>query len=142
MQQLNGVRLVQLDATNDLPFTERSFDRVLVDAPCSGTGTLRRNPEIRWKLRPDDICALSLRQRQILSNAARLLKSSGRLVYSTCSVEREENEDVVNDFLRNHQGFTFAPLESQRDAKSNVLRTWPHREGSDGFFLTAFEKKS
>jgi 16S rRNA (cytosine967-C5)-methyltransferase len=85
---------VQLDATRPLPFGA-VFDRILVDAPCSGTGTLGRNPEIRWRIQPEDLPAYAERQRAILRNALACLKPGGRLVYATCSLEPEENERVV-----------------------------------------------
>ena len=122
LHQLEGIKPVILDATQQLPFWPESFDKVLVDAPCSGTGTLRRNPEIRWRLLPADIPALAEQQKRILSMAVKMVKPGGRLVYSTCSVEREENEEVIAELgLR--------PLET--------IRTWPHRDGCDGFFITA-----
>lgn len=125
LHQLKGIRRLILDATNSLPFRAESFDKVLVDAPCSGTGTLRRNPEIRWRLSPDDIPVLAASQKQILRHAVRVLKPGGRLVYSTCSVEREENEEVI------------AEVDNLRLLKT--FRTWPHIDGSDGFFIGAFE---
>jgi 16S rRNA (cytosine967-C5)-methyltransferase len=87
------------DATRPLPFP-RVFDRILVDAPCSGTGTLARNPEIRWRLTPEDIHRQQERQKLILANAMEALKPGGRLVYSTCSLEAEENEDVTAAVVR------------------------------------------
>ncbi|MBL8174694.1 MAG: hypothetical protein JNK48_08490 [Bryobacterales bacterium] len=103
MHRLAGMRelgcdLVQVDAAAALPFG-RCFDRVLVDAPCSGTGTLARNPEIRHRLRAEDLADLHNRQVRILSNAIQCLKPGGVLVYSTCSLEPEENEDVVREAL-------------------------------------------
>jgi 16S rRNA (cytosine967-C5)-methyltransferase len=89
-----GCALVTLDGTRPLPFGS-GFDRILVDAPCSGTGTLARNPEIKWRLRPSDLPDLQERQVRLLRNALELLKPGGRLVYSTCSLEREENEAVI-----------------------------------------------
>lgn len=89
-----GIPIVTLDAAKPLPF-DACFDRILVDAPCSGTGTLARNPEIKWRLQPTDILDLRNRQIAILRNALARLAPGGRLVYSTCSLEREENEDVV-----------------------------------------------
>jgi 16S rRNA (cytosine967-C5)-methyltransferase len=108
-----------------LPFERESFDRVLVDAPCSGTGTLRSNPEIRWRLAPDDFASFARQQKQILSKAVEVLKPGGRLIYSTCSVEREENEEVI---------------ETVDLQVIKTLRTWPHREGADGFFVGIFQK--
>jgi 16S rRNA (cytosine967-C5)-methyltransferase len=86
---------VRLDAGEALPFGP-VFDRILVDAPCSGTGTLARNPEIKWRLGPADIGAHAARQKKILAHALGALKPGGRLVYSTCSLEKRENEDVVH----------------------------------------------
>ena len=125
LHQLEGIRPVLLDAAEQLPFRRETFDRVLVDAPCSGTGTLRRNPEIRWRLSPDDIPVLAAQQKRILRNAIEIVKPGGRLVYSTCSVEREENEEVIAECR-------LSPIET--------IRTWPHRDGSDGFFIAALEK--
>jgi len=90
-----GVPVLALDARDPLPFTTK-FDRILIDAPCSGTGTLARNPEIKWKLEPEDFPDLQERQLAILRNALTHLSPDGMLVYSTCSLEREENEDVVS----------------------------------------------
>lgn len=126
LHELDNIEPVLLDAAQELPFWNGSFDKVLVDAPCSGTGTLRRNPEIRWRLSPADIPALAEQQKRILGMAMKMVKPGGRLVYSTCSVEREENEEVVAEF-------GLHPLET--------IRTWPHREGSDGFFVTVFERR-
>jgi 16S rRNA (cytosine967-C5)-methyltransferase len=89
-----GVHLVALDGTRPLPFA-RLFDRILVDAPCSGTGTLGRNPEIKWRLRPEDLDDLSRRQGALLANARAALAPGGLLAYSTCSLEPEENEGVA-----------------------------------------------
>lgn len=133
------------DATKPLPFAGQSFDRVLLDAPCSGTGTLRRNPEIRYRLRPDDVSGLVEQQKQMLARAATVVRPGGRLLYSTCSVEPEENERVVDQFAANHSAFraikpasafpSFMPHSS-----SFQLRLWPHRQGSDGFFIAAYER--
>ncbi|MDQ5845915.1 MAG: 16S rRNA (cytosine(967)-C(5))-methyltransferase RsmB [Acidobacteriota bacterium] len=143
-QGLNSLRLLALDGLQPLPFAEKTFDSVLVDAPCTGTGTLRRNPEIRWRISPADIRDLSARQTQLLLNAAETVKPGGRLVYSTCSVEPEENEDVRQLFLENRQDFR--PVELQIDSalvtSAGAARTWPHRDGTDGFFICAFERRT
>ncbi len=115
---------VQLDAARPLPFPP-VFDRILVDAPCSGTGTLARNPEIRWRLTPAEILRQSDRQAAILAHALACLKPGGRLVYSTCSLEPEENEQVVK---------RAAPARVQ----STVLRC-PGRHPGDGFFAAVIE---
>jgi len=141
-QELQSIQCVALDGLQPLPLRESSFDRVLVDAPCSGTGTLRRNPEIRWRISPADIQDLAGRQKQLLFNAARMVRPGGRLIYSTCSVEPDENEDVVQSFLENSK--TFRQVELKLDGavqtSSGAARTWPQREGIDGFFIGAFEQ--
>ena len=131
------------DATHPLPFQPQSFDRVLLDAPCSGTGTLRRNPEIRYRLKPEDLDALSAQQAKMLSNAADLLRADGKLVYSTCSIEVEENEDVIQQFLSQHEDFMRIYIDAPDELRteSGDLRTWPHRQGTDGFFIAALERK-
>jgi 16S rRNA (cytosine967-C5)-methyltransferase len=111
-----GEARVALDATQSLPFSVK-FDRILIDAPCSGTGTLSRNPEIKWRLRAGDLGTFQDRQRQILARALDHLKPGGRLVYSTCSLETEENEAVV------------AALNPRKTS----LRL-PGRDPGDGFF--------
>jgi 16S rRNA (cytosine967-C5)-methyltransferase len=118
-----GIPVVALDAARPLPFSIR-FDRILVDAPCSGTGTLARNPEIKWRLRPADIGDLQGRQIAILRNALAQLAPGGLLVYSTCSLEREENEDVV------------------AASGATVLHTMqriPGRDAGDGFFAAVLK---
>jgi len=118
-----GIPVVALDARDPLPFN-RKFDRILIDAPCSGTGTLARNPEIKWKLEPEDFADLQERQIAILRNALTQLAPKGLLVYSTCSLEREENEDVV----------------AATGAK--VLKTMqrlPGRDPGDGFFAAVLQ---
>lgn len=141
-QGVANVHLAVHDATNVLPFAEGSFESVLVDAPCSGTGTLRGNPEIRWRLQASDVAELSIKQTQILANAATMVCHHGRLVYSTCSLEPEENERVVETFLRNHADFGSAKLDAPSEliTNSGAVRTWPHRQGVDGFFVAAFER--
>jgi 16S rRNA (cytosine967-C5)-methyltransferase len=138
-----GVRVVRLNAEVTLPFADGAFDRVLVDAPCTGTGTLRHNPEIRWRLAPANISELSEVQSRILSEAARVVCRGGRLVYSTCSVEREENEEVVAAFLRAHADFRqveATPAPASLLQPSGAARTWPHKEDVDGFFVAALLK--
>jgi 16S rRNA (cytosine967-C5)-methyltransferase len=105
-----GARLLRLDATQPLPFGP-IFDRILVDAPCSGTGTLARNPDIKWRLAPDDILRHAARQKQILASALACLKPGGRLVYSTCSIEPEENSEVLAHAASGYsiQSFTRLP---------------------------------
>ncbi len=122
------------------------IDRVLVDAPCSGFGTLRRNPDLKWRQTPIDIEELTAKQRRIIASAATLVKPGGRLVYATCSVLPEENDAVVDAFLAAHPDF------AQRDAAAELaragialdtgtsLRLLPHRHGCDGFFAAIVER--
>lgn len=105
-KQWPGLRWVAADGTRPLPLSVR-FDKILVDAVCSGTGTLRRNPEIRWRLRAEDLTRLAGLQLSLLDNAAERVKPGGILVYATCSLEPEENEQVVERFLSSHPGFRF-----------------------------------
>jgi 16S rRNA (cytosine967-C5)-methyltransferase len=142
LQELTSIQCVVVDGLQPLPFSDSCFDRILLDAPCSGTGTLRRNPEIRWRISPADIADLARRQKQLLFNTARAVKPRGHLVYSTCSVEPDENEDVVQTFLENNESFTLTKLAVDRSllTPSGAARTWPHREGTDGFFICAFER--
>ena len=144
LQRLGSIHCVVLDGLQALPLSQSSFDRVLVDAPCSGTGTLRRNPEIRWRISPADIEDLARRQKQLVRNAALLVRPHGRLVYSTCSVEREENEEVAQAFLENNETFKLVDLSVDARLRTSLgaVRTWPQREGTDGFFICAFERKS
>ena len=138
------MRTIVLNAESGLPFDDGAFDSVLVDAPCTGTGTLRHNPEIRWRLAPESIIELAAVQARILSEASRVVRRGGRLVYSTCSVEREENEGVVAQFLRSHIEFRQAeatPAHANLLLPSGAARTWPHKDGVDGFFVAAVKKR-
>jgi 16S rRNA (cytosine967-C5)-methyltransferase len=120
----SGWGRVALDATLPPPF-RATFDRILVDAPCSGTGTLSRNPEIRWQLTAADIRDLHGRQTQILRNALDLLAPGGRLVYSTCSLETKENEDVVARVLKKAE---------DRFSVASEMRRMPGTHAGDGFY--------
>jgi 16S rRNA (cytosine967-C5)-methyltransferase len=153
-----GVRNVEtliLDGTQPLPF-ERRFDRILVDAPCSGTGTLARHPEIRWQLRDDDLTDLHARQARLLKNALANLAPQGRLIYSTCSLEPEENEFVVKEALGGRQsqfrvvtpGSTLQRILQEGVTQASLIdpdgffRTCTAAHGTDGFFAAAIEGKS
>lgn len=137
-----GVSIVEtkpLDLIDSPPEDLREhFDRVLVDAPCSGTGTLRRAPEIKWRLRPEDLSNFRRIQLKILDFAAHCIRKGGTLTYSTCSVMEEENERVVFAFLERHRHFRLLPPSSALPEKvideRGFLRTYPHRHGTDGFF--------
>lgn len=122
------------------------FDRVLVDAPCSGLGTLRRNPDLKWRQSPESVAELMEKQRSILDSASRLVKDGGRLVYATCSLLTEENEAIVSAFLATHPEFRLVPagevLAAQRIPleMDDYLRLDPARHGTDGFFAAVLER--
>jgi len=153
---LQRAQLVELDATHALPF-RGEFNRILVDAPCSGTGTLARHPEIRWRLRPEQLAESSAQQKRMLGNALASLARGGRLVYSTCSIEPEENEDLVRAVLQESPAIrtvssieaarTLAPyLASQVNAPGlfsadDFFRTSPATHRTDGFFAAVLEKE-
>jgi 16S rRNA (cytosine967-C5)-methyltransferase len=123
------------------------LDRVLVDAPCSGFGTLRRNPDLKWRHDASDVAELAAKQLRILVAAAKLLKPGGRLVYGTCSILSEENEAVAGRFAAEHPEFkplSCAELLAAQRIPVDTgerLRLWPHRHGTDGFFAAAFERR-
>ena len=145
---------VALDGTQSLPFTA-SFDRILIDAPCSGTGTLCRHPEIKLKLTLQDIQQLSEKQYALLDQAATALRQGGRMVYSTCSLEDEENRQVIALFLAEHKDFTLLPLRSDfarlqphfHPSAAGILdqeylETFPDRDEMDGFFAAILLKQN
>jgi len=142
-QHLDTVRTVVMDSGADtLPFPNEFFHRVLVDAPCTGTGTLRHNPEIRSRITPADIARLAALQKKILSAAACAVMPGGRLVYSTCSIEPEENEEVVADFLSVRPLWKIVPdaLPEFLRTETGAARTFPHTHDTDGFFVQVFER--
>jgi 16S rRNA (cytosine967-C5)-methyltransferase len=126
----------------------KSFDRVFVDAPCLGIGSWRRNPDGKWRARPQDLAELVERQRDILASASRLVKPGGRLIYVTCSLLREENEDQAEAFLAAHPDFALYPaaraweetIGGRSPAGDEYLRLTPARHGTDGFFTAIFER--
>ena len=141
-QGVDFVTVVQYDAEVALPFADNSFDTVFVDAPCTGTGTIRRNPEIRYSLVPDDLGELPRKQLAILKNASKVVTPGGRLVYSTCSFEREENEQVIKEFESENVGFAKAvPAVPERFITADGFgRTFPHRDSMDGFFIAELRR--
>ena len=147
---ISNVHPIVLEGENDLRAKRLAgkLDRVLVDAPCSGFGTLRRNPDLKWRHHPEAVVELAQKQLRILNAAARLVKPGGRLLYATCSLLAEENEEVVAAFRRGG-GEAFKELDcaqlvqTQRIAlvSGPQLRLWPHLHGTDGFFAAAFERQ-
>jgi 16S rRNA (cytosine967-C5)-methyltransferase len=119
-----SVRIATVDAARPLPFAP-VFDLVLLDAPCSGLGTVRRDPDIKWRRSPDDLAVFADMQRQMLANAAAVVRPGGRIIYSTCSSEPDENEDVVAAFLDD---------EAEFRSGGDPLRTLPFRDGLEAFY--------
>jgi 16S rRNA (cytosine967-C5)-methyltransferase len=148
-----GISIVQRKALISArdPWVKRhakSFDRVLVDAPCTGSGTWRRNPDAKWRLKPGDIEELTALQAEILDSACRLAKPGGWLIYVTCSLLLEENERQVERFLAGHAEFTLLPVApiwratvgGDCPARGDMLRLSPARHGTDGFFVALMER--
>lgn len=141
------IRITRVPPNGGLPF-EPIFDRVLVDAPCSGLGTIRRDPDIRWRRQESDLAALAADQAALLDRAASVVRVGGRLVYATCSSEPEENEAVVDAFLSRHPDF--APLDLRAEGAPllqpllddrGMLRTLPFAHGLEAFFAAALLRR-
>jgi len=147
---LAGIRCLERDATRSLEDLApgAGFERVLVDAPCSGLGTLRRNPDARWRVQAGDPARLAEKQRTLLDRAAATLRTGGVLVYSTCTVLPEENEDLVRAFLEETPNFQRAPADSIPRAlrplidAEGTLRVMPHLHDGDGFFAVRMVRVS
>ena len=155
---LSNVHPVWIDSENDAKVKRLSgkIDRVLVDAPCSGLGTLRRNPDLKWRQTLESVSELQAKQYSILCSAAKLLKVGGRLVYATCSLLEQENQTIVNEFLKNHPHFELLdPKEVLRgdfpviddmpvgaSADNSWWQLWPSKHETDGFFAAILTKKS
>jgi 16S rRNA (cytosine967-C5)-methyltransferase len=150
---LANVHAVRVDDERDerIARLRGKVDRVLVDAPCSGLGTLRRNPDLKWRQTPDAIERFAVQQRAILGAAATLLKPGGRLVYATCSPLVDENEAVARHFTAARDDFAALPAQAalrqarvpQADdlTRDGFLRLWPHRHGTDAFFAALWERR-
>lgn len=147
-----NIATLAYDAARALPFSNEAFGTVLLDAPCSGTGTLRRNPEIRWRLSATDIAELAQKQRRLVSEAARTVKPGGFLFYSTCSVEIEENEEIVSSFLGDTPTFRGVDLRETSLGSTNGPeldprvpyqgRFWPQEHGCEGFYVAALKREN
>ena len=151
ISQRLGIEIVKRlkgDATQSLPVLEgMTFDRVLADVPCSGFGTLRKNPDLKWRKGEGDIKRLSELQLAILTHLSGYVKKGGVLVYSTCTVFREENEGVVEHFLKSHPDFQLESVYGVLPEKCHplvidgYLKTFPPKDGMDGFFVARLIKK-
>jgi 16S rRNA (cytosine967-C5)-methyltransferase len=145
---LSNVHPVTIANENDIRIKRLAgkIDRVLVDAPCSGLGTLRRNPDLKWRQTPEGVAELSRKQHDILKGASRLVKQGGRLVYATCSILPEENEAIVAGFLVAHADFrqiSAQDILAQQGIAldcGDTLRLAPHTHGTDGFFAAVLER--
>ncbi len=143
---INSVSTAVVDLHQPDTFPDGCFDRILLDAPCSGLGVIRRNPEAKWRLFSGDITRLAAVQKTLLKNAASRLKPGGVLLYSTCSTSEAENEQVVEDFLSHHPDFVLENLNeifpqwSRLIAFYGMFRVWPHRHGMDGFFAARIRR--
>ena len=141
---IKSVEPLLLDARETGARFSRQADRVLVDAPCSGLGVLRRKPDARWRRTPEDLVVLARLQREILQSAGKAVKPNGILVYSTCTIERAENEDVVEEFLSQNEDFTLEnvgellPLKKRTE---KMLQLYPQRDGTDGFFIARMRRR-
>ena len=145
---LSNVHPVRIENERDTKIKRLAgkVDRVLVDAPCSGLGTLRRNPDLKWRQDADAVAELAVKQANILEAAARLVRPGGRVVYATCSLLTEENEAIVDAFLAKHPDFALTPASSVLARQGIVvdgdtLRLLPHRHGTDGFFAAVLDKR-
>jgi 16S rRNA (cytosine967-C5)-methyltransferase len=145
-----GIKIVKTmkgDAAKSLPTSKgMTFDRVLADVPCSGFGTLRRNPDLKWRRKEEDIRRLAEIQLSILRNLADYVSRGGILVYSTCTLFHEENEDVVETFLGGHPEFRLdqmsrtLPEKYRPFTKDGYFKTFPPRDSMDGFFVARLKK--
>ena len=138
--------LIQNERDTHVKRLAGKIDRVLVDAPCSGFGTLRRNPDLKWRQTPEGMDELTAKQARILASAATMVKAGGRIVYATCSVLPEENEAIVESFLAAHPQFALGNAAVEL-AKAGIaldtgplLKLYPHRHGCDGFFAAVLER--
>ncbi|MDQ0230584.1 16S rRNA (cytosine(967)-C(5))-methyltransferase RsmB [Metabacillus malikii] len=153
-QQAKRLNLLNIEATAidsrkaDELFEKESFDRILVDAPCSGFGVIRRKPDIKYTKTIQDVTNLAQLQLEILESVASLLKSGGMLVYSTCTIDREENNDVIKKFLQDHPEFErnlavkdYLPEKIQPYIHDGEVQILPHYFGTDGFYIASLRKK-
>ena len=146
---LSNVHPIRIAGENDIRVKRLAgkADRVLVDAPCSGLGTLRRNPDLKWRQSPQSVAELSLKQAAILAAAAKLVRPGGRLVYATCSILAEENEAIVDAFLAAHPGFRRLSARELLSAQGIAVDCGedmclaPQLHGTDGFYAAVLERE-
>lgn len=147
-----GIDIIKASQRDALMFYEEAtdvYDRVLVDAPCSGTGIIRRKPDIKWKRKKDDFGNLVEIQKKILYNSSRYVKPGGILVYSTCSIDARENEQIISAFLSENRDFSSESLENclpqalkdKEEINGGILKLYPHIDRTDGFFIARMRRK-
>lgn len=132
---------VTVNDGRSMPEELGKFDRILLDAPCTGIGALRRRPEVRWRRNLQDLKNLTQLQSELLDSASRLLSSGGVIAYVTCSSHQAETKFQVRSFLKRHSTFTRIPVEDERADIDGDLQLWPHRDGSDAMFLSLLRKE-
>jgi 16S rRNA (cytosine967-C5)-methyltransferase len=149
---LHAIETIQCDAA-DLPlkYAEASFDCILLDAPCSGLGVIRRKPDLKWSKQEQEIADIAALQNKLLNAVHTLLRPGGLLVYSTCTMEYDENQGMINRFLQHNPDYTLEAFpkemlsnthELKAEAESGMLQILPHYYGSDGFFIARMRKKT
>jgi len=136
----DAARVVVADAAESVPERAGGFDRVLVDPPCSGLGTLQSRPDLRWRTSPERIVETAALQNRILAAGASAVRPGGVLVYSVCTISRAEGETVAERFLARHGDFTPDPFEGCHPGASH-LQLLPHLDGTDGFFVARFRRR-
>jgi len=147
--RLSNKKKKKIESENDARIKRLAgkIDRVLVDAPCTGLGTLRRNPDLKWRQSEQSLQELNVKQAAILKSASRLVKQGGRLVYATCSFLPEENEQIVENFLLAHADFKLVPatqivkrLKWPLENIGEYFKLMPQEHGTDGFFAAVMER--
>jgi len=144
---INIIRTELHDAAVPVPGHEVTYDRVLLDAPCSGLGIIRRKPDIKWAKESRDIGSITALQRRLMDSVSKAVRPGGVLVYSTCTLLPEENECIVRDFLDGNDEFyeddiaPFLPPGLAKHANGGMLQVFPNRDGIDGFFIARLARK-
>jgi 16S rRNA (cytosine967-C5)-methyltransferase len=147
---VQNVRVQEIETIEDLVDRYKAFfDIVFVDAPCSGLGTIRRNPGMKWMVTEQTVKEVSEKQKAILHSSVPLVKPEGRLVYATCTLLRQENEEVIEEFLMLHPEFTIVKLNPDMPLVQSVggtstdsfFKLFPHIQRTDGFFCTVLKKQ-
>jgi len=144
---INIIKTIKNDASVINTKWRELADTVLVDAPCTGLGIIRRKPDIKWSRKPEDTLNLAMLQKSILQNASKYVKIGGEIVYSTCTIEKEENIDIINEFLRCNKNFVpvdftsaIPELLADKSVSEGYLQLYPNIHGTDGFFIAKMKR--